>query len=157
MTNDVVAKRSADVIQSARAKVLALQEAILALPGSVKGDIRGNVGFPVEHHFANGVYCRKLTLPAVSYSVGKIHRYPTNNILLKGRIAIVNPEQDDDIHEAPCIWQSPGGSQRAVYAFEETIWVTTHPVDKSYTEADLDTIEAEVIVNDFEQLDRERT
>ena len=138
-----VAKKDA-----AEKSILQMAKIILDMPGSVIGDFSGNEEFPVQHHFANGVYCRQTFLPKGSTVIGRKHRFPTNNILASGKIVTMNPGVEDDMREAPCVFQSPAGTKRAVHALEDTMWITTHPIDPTWTEDDLDKIEAFIAIEE---------
>lgn len=139
-----------------RDKIMDLQRAVQELPGAeTRSSVNGSKTFPNRHHFANGVYLRQLFLPEGSITVGAIHRYECHNILMSGSITLVNVIDNKRVtYTAPTVWQSPGGSKRAVYANEDTVWITAHPVDKSYTADDLKKIEEELTVPDFEAFDR---
>ena len=143
-------RRSVALRDDTREKMGQLEAALKELPEVELGSPQGNPSMPVKHHFANGVYCREIFLPKDSVCTGQIHRYETNNILVQGVVAVINPEEEPTIHKAPHVWQSPPFSKRAVVAVEDAIWITTHPVDKSYTESDLDKIFKEVIAEDFD-------
>lgn len=125
-----------------RQKVQALEKAMLEYP---------QIEMQVDHYFAHGTYTRVLHIPKGACVTGKIHRHSCINIMPKGKMRVVTDEGENDI-EAPFIGVSGAGVKKAVYALEDTIWVNVHPWDG---EADLEQIEAEVIVPSFEMLDSE--
>lgn len=102
---------------------------------------------PVEHLFAPGVYARVLHIPAGTVCTGKIHRHAHLNIIPKGEIEVHNQGETRRI-KAPAYFVSEPGTKRAGYAISDTIWITIHPTE----ETDLEKIEAEVIVNSYEEL-----
>jgi len=128
--------------------IISLAKAMMQQPEVVVGEFDGNDEFPVQHHFANGVYCRQTFLPAGSLVIGKKHKYDTNNILAAGKIATVNPGVPDEIREAPSVWRSPAGTKRAVVTLEDAVWITTHPIDPSWGIEDLDKIEEFVTIKE---------
>lgn len=104
-----------------------------------------------EHFFAKGVYARVLHIPAGSVLTGKIHRFDCINIIPKGRIHVAT-EDGVKLVEAPAIFTSPPGTKRAGVTLENTIWITIH---EAHTQ-DLQILEEELIVENFEQLEQER-
>ena len=81
---------------------------------------------PVTHHFADGIYGREMFIPAGTMLTGKIHRFSTLNLLLKGDITVTTPDGVRRI-QAPAIFVSPPGCKKVGYAHTDTIWVNVHP------------------------------
>lgn len=81
---------------------------------------------PVTHHFADGIYGREMLIPAGTILTGKIHRFSTLNLLLKGDITVTTPEGVRRI-QAPAIFVSPPGCKKVGYAHTDVIWVNVHP------------------------------
>lgn len=104
-----------------------------------------------EHFFAPGVYGRKMTIPKGLCVVGKIHKHAHLNVITKGVIKVVT-EFGEDIYTGPRIWVSEPGTKRAVYALEDTEWMTIHHNPSDTT--DIREIEDAVIAKDYESLDR---
>jgi quercetin dioxygenase-like cupin family protein len=89
-----------------------------------------------------GLYARKITLPAGSLAVGKKHKTTHISVLAKGHIAVRGVNGKPDHHmRAGDTMVTPAGSQRAVYAFEESVFVCIHATD----ETDLEKLEAQLI------------
>lgn len=130
-----------------RQKILALQD---CLQGVVDSGVLDEYDPPITHHFAPGLYARECFLVKGSVVVGKIHKHAHINTICQGRVR-VSTEHDDEveIYEAPMTFVSKPGTKRAVYALEDTIWVTYHPTD----ETDLAAIEEQVIAKDYEELE----
>lgn len=101
------------------------------------------VHLEVKHHFSLGIYARELYIPKNSVIVGKLHKYPQLNILVKGHLLL---ESDGEV-KAPFIVSSPGGVQRTAYALEDSIWITVHGTD----ETDIDKIEQHFIAQSKEE------
>jgi len=127
-----------------RGKIDALQEALMALPPEEQ--------IPPEdvttHHFAPGIYARMMLIPKGHAIVGKIHSKTTMNIIAQGKI-VVATEQGNVTFTAPCIVNSGPGIKKAGYALEDTIFINIHATD----ETDLDKLEDEFILKDYEQLE----
>ena len=126
-----------DIVEN---KVLKLENVLRKFP---------QLPLEVEHLFAPGVYARVLHIPSGTVLTGKIHRHAHLNIVPKGLIEVHNQGESKQI-EAPAFFVSEPGTKRAGYAIEDTIWITIHPTE----ETDLERIEAEVIVESFDQLEQ---
>ena len=129
-----------------RQKIIAFEEALAALPGSTFGD---SDRAPLEHFFANGIYCRKIFIPAGTMGTGKIHRHEHPNFLLSGRVTVFTEDHGSEVIEGPKFMMSKAGTKRALYAHTDTVWFTIHRTDST----DLKVIEDEVIAKTYEELD----
>ena len=96
----------------------------------------------VEHYFAPGIYGRKAILAKGTLAVGKKHKTTHLSVLAKGELIVrgVNGLPDHRM-VAGDVMVTPAGSQRAVYAVEDSVFVCFHVTD----ETDLEKIEAQVI------------
>lgn len=110
-------------------------EAILATQNRVMPD--------VTHHLAPGVYGREMVIPQGSVITGKVHRHAHLNVVTYGRCTVATPDGVREI-VGPTIFTSLPGTKRAVFAHEETQWLTIHPTE----ETDLQKIENYVITTD---------
>lgn len=119
--------------------IMRLEEALKSLPGA---DVSGG---NTEHYFSDGLYARKLLLPAGSAIVGKIHINGQINFLMKGTIRVTT---DDGVVEmtAPQIVVTGPGTKRAGYALTDVEWVTVSATE----ETDLAVIEETIIAKDFD-------
>ncbi|KMM77258.1 hypothetical protein ACP93_02645 [Xanthomonas sp. NCPPB 1128] len=81
---------------------------------------------PVKHHFADGIYCREVFIPAGTVLTGKVHRFATLNILAQGEIEVTTPEGVRRLC-APAVFTSPAGCKKVGYAHTDTIWINVHP------------------------------
>ena len=115
----------------------------------------------LTHHFTEmdnkygcGIYARELFVPKGSLIVGKIHKRPHLNIVLKGKISVAS-EKGKHYFEAPCILPCKPGDKRVGYAEEDTIWVSIH-MTEHLGEDKLDAVEDEVIAKSYEEFDASR-
>jgi quercetin dioxygenase-like cupin family protein len=99
------------------------------------------VNIEAEHYFAPGLYGRKVTLAAGTLAIGKKHRTTHLSVLAKGSL-IVRGVDDLPDHRmvAGDVMVTPAGSQRAVYAEEDAVFVCIHPNPENQT--DLEKLEA---------------
>jgi len=84
----------------------------------------------VNHYFAPGIYLRELHMAKGLVVVGHRHKTETVNILLKGKVAII---EDGKLiyREAPFTYVSPAKHRKALYIIEDTIWQNIHPSDET--------------------------
>lgn len=80
-----------------------------------------------EHYFAPGLYARKVTLKKGIFAVGEKHRTMHISVMAKGSLLVrgVNGLPDHRM-KAGDVMVTPAGSQRAVYAEEESVFVCIH-------------------------------
>lgn len=107
----------------------------------------GQLELPVAHYHVEatpnsrvgGVYARELFLPAGTFAVGAIHKYPQLNIMSFGLIDIATQEGIKRIR-GPYTVSSPAGTQRIVYALEDTLWTCISGIDEKDEEVLWDTL-----------------
>lgn len=106
------------------------------------------IELPVKHVFTSGIYAREVLLPKGSIVVGKIHRHDHLNFISRGEVTVLTKEGVERLR-GPCTMVSSAGTKRAVYAHEDTVWMTIHANPKE--ERDLAKIEAFVIAPNFDE------
>lgn len=94
------------------------------------------VDCPVRHIFGPGMCIREMTMPVGILVLGHKHRYASMNIMLKGKLAIIQGDGTQTILEAPQTFVSPPG-RKAAYILEEVIWQNVFAT----TETDVSKIE----------------
>jgi len=84
----------------------------------------------LNHYFAPGIYLRELHMVKGMVVVGHRHKTETVNILLKGKIALI---EDGELiyREAPFTYVSPAKHRKAAYIIEDVIWQNVHPSDET--------------------------
>ena len=97
------------------------------------------------------VYARELKLPKGAVAVGKIHKGQTLNIISQGKFDTIIDGETVSI-EAPHIWVSQPGVQKAAYITEDVTWINIH-ITEYNSESKLPLIEKDVIAKTFEELD----
>lgn len=104
----------------------------------------------IEHEFAHGVYSRKMHVDANTLVVGKMHRFETYNVLLKGACKIVCAHSGEVKEiKAPFTFTSEPYTKKLAVFTEESIWLNIHPTNLT----DLEQIEKEFIVPEQEELE----
>jgi hypothetical protein len=120
-----------------REAVIKLEKFLKTVPGA---DTEGG---DVDHYFSDGLYARKLRIPADTVLVGHAHLKGQINFLMKGTIRVTT-EVGVKTLTAPEIIVSPAGAKRAGYAITDTEWVTVSHTNLT----DVDAIKAEIIATD---------
>jgi hypothetical protein len=116
------------------------------------------VPYEYKHHFSDvhsefgcAMYGRELSLPAGAIVVGKIHKHPVFNVLLKGRLMVVS-ENGRKVLEAPATYMSEPGIRRIGYVLEDCVWLNVLMTDK-VGEENVDEIVDFHTAESYEQLD----
>ena len=105
---------------------------------------------PVDETYGCCTYAREMLIPKGTVIIGKIHRHQHLNFIMKGKVSVAT-EFGKKYFEGPCIFVSEVGLKRAVYAEEDTIWVTVH-MTKHTGEENLNKIEDEVICPTYDEM-----
>ena len=127
--------------EAAREWMCAIEEKIAELPGARFGDS----AYPLEHSFAEGLYIRKIFMPAGQILTSKIHKKSHPAFILKGCCSVFSEKGIMRIR-APFHMITPAGTKRVLLIHEDTTWVTVHRTDKT----DLLEIEDEIISKSFD-------
>lgn len=98
---------------------------------------------PTEHFWCDGMYMRVLPRPATCTIVGKVHKKKHFYIVVKGKVTIAGNGVRKTV-EAPAYFVCEPGTQRAVYAHEDSICLTIHRTDHT----DLEEVENELVEAD---------
>jgi hypothetical protein len=101
------------------------------------------VELQTTHYYADGIYARELAQPKGSVVVGKVHKKEHLFIVLRGSLKVV---MDDVVRmiDAPAILVSKVGTKRALYALEDSVYLTVHRSKKR----NLDKLERELVEED---------
>jgi len=105
---------------------------------------------PIHDEYGAGTYARQMFIPKGTLIIGKIHRHQHLNFIMQGRVSVAT-EFGTKFLTAPCVFVSEVGLKRAVYAEEDTIWVTVHQT-KFTGEENLDKMEDELIAPDYSDM-----
>jgi len=92
---------------------------------------------PVAHYFGPGIYIREVTLPAGAVAIGHRQRCEHLNIMIKGRVEII--DDDGSVRElvAPLIYVGKPG-RKVGRILDDTVWQNVYAT----TERDIDKLEA---------------
>ena len=107
---------------------------------------------PIDHKFTPGLYTRTMRAPVGCLIVGKIHKISSLNILISGTISISENGSDAIVYEAPCMWESPSGSQKTGLVLSDVVMTVVSPTGCT----DVDSVEREIFYSDETKLEEIR-
>lgn len=81
---------------------------------------------PVVHHFGPGIYVREVTLPAGTMAVGHTQRFEHMNIMLTGKVAMLDEHGQVKTLVAPMIFVGQPG-RKVGYVLETCVWQNIYP------------------------------
>jgi len=82
----------------------------------------------VTNHLVGGLYVRELLIPKGSLIISRVHKRHLVNVISKGSVVVIDSNGHNE-YKAPSTFISKAGTQRLVYAPEETVWNTVHLTD----------------------------
>lgn len=88
---------------------------------------------PVAHHFGPGIYIREVTLPAGIFAVGHAQKFDHLNIMLTGKVAIVD-DGKVRVLEAPMIFTGKPG-RKVGYVIETCVWQNVYATEETNIDA----------------------
>ena len=91
---------------------------------------------PVVHHFGPGLYIREMAAPAGALLVGHAHKHEHMNVLLKGKVIILNEIGVPEELVAPAVFVAKPG-RKVAYVTEDMVWQNIYATE----ETDLDKLE----------------
>lgn len=121
-----------EVVKSARDKILSAESFLSTLP---------QVDMPVDHKFTDGLYSRKILIPAGTCLTGKVHRKGDITIVPYGRIKVLTEDGFKEV-VGPCDFVGTPGVKKIAYAVEDTLWINVFATENT----DLDAIEEELFI-----------
>ena len=95
---------------------------------------------PVTHRFGPNIYIRELVMPAGTLAIGHAQKFEHLNIVLKGKVAIVDGDQVKII-EAPATFVGAPG-RKIGYVIETCVWQNVY----STNETNIETLEDTYLV-----------
>ena len=97
----------------------------------IKSEIKKpQVQIPVVHRFAPGLYIREATMPRGTFVIGHTHKTECLNVMLKGRMDLMDDEVGMKRLEAPQTFVSKPG-RKAAFIREETVWLNIWATDET--------------------------
>lgn len=85
---------------------------------------------PVVHRFSPGIYTREVTIPAGSFAIGHHQNFEHTNIMLKGRVTVLNDDGSTTELTAPMFFVGKPG-RKIGYIHEEIVWLNVYATDET--------------------------
>ena len=104
---------------------------------------------PIDHYHAEGLYGRRMYAPANTLIISKVHCSQQFTIALKGKCRVLDQDGNKYDIEAPSVFVTEKGTQRAIYCYDDVEWITVHASDST----DIDEIEERIFCDSFEEFD----
>lgn len=98
-------------------------------------------GMETSHHFAGGMYCRRIEIPKGTLIVSKVHKTEHLFIGCSGILEVAGQGENYTLKSGDII-KSDIGTKRVVFAVTDVVCLTIHKTDK--TKAD-ESLEEELI------------
>lgn len=95
---------------------------------------------PVVHRFGPGIYIREVTLPAGIVAIGHAQRHEHMNVMLKGRVTMLNDNGTTTELVAPMVFVGKPG-RKVGFVHEEVVWQNIYAT----TETDVGKLEAKFL------------
>lgn len=116
-----------NVITSKREAIYRAEKAMLSLP---------QIDLKAQHYFAEGLCARELFMPKGSFCTGKIHVKEHLVVIPFGDVLVSTDEGTERI-VGPITFVGKPGSKRALFMYEDTLWIAIHASDvKTQEEAE---------------------
>ena len=95
------------------------------------------VDCPVTHKFSDGLYIRELFMPAGTFAIGHHQNFRHFNVMLKGKVLVLNADGTKTELTAPMSFTAEPG-RKIGYVIEDMVWQNIYPTN----ETDIDKLEA---------------
>lgn len=88
----------------------------------------------VVHHFGPGVCIREVFMPAGTLAIGHKQKFEHLNIMLRGKVMVVNDDGSTQVLSAPLIFTGKAG-RKIGYVLEDMVWQNVYATDLKSAEA----------------------
>ena len=122
------------------------REFVYGMEGCIKS--APQVEIKVEHYFAEGLYMRKIFIPAGLAWTGRVHKQDDLQIIFYGELAILT-EDGFKRFTGPDQFTSKKGVKPFAVSYQDTLWATVHHTHLT----DLDEIEKELFEDEESLVD----
>jgi len=88
------------------------------------------VDCPVLHHFGPGIYIREVQMPAGTFAIGHRQKEHHFNVLLAGKVAILDDDGTPRVVSAPLMYSGKPG-RKVGYIVEDVVWQNIYPTEET--------------------------
>lgn len=103
---------------------------------------------PVIHHHGPGTYTREVHIPAGVFAIGHHQNFEHTNIMLKGRVTVLNDDGTTSELAAPMFFVGKPG-RKIGYIHEDMVWLNVYATN----ETDVEKLEAHFLTKSDSWLD----
>lgn len=136
-----------DSIDKLAKKLLTLADGEIIV-GDGESFVEKAPGVKITHEFTDGVYIRRMDLDKNSLIISAVHKQKHVWFLMKGCVTVADKNGVQD-YKAPCYTISNPGTQRAIQANEDSIWINCH---KNVNDTrDIEELEEQIAVMSVEE------
>ena len=83
---------------------------------------------PVVHHFGPGVCIREVFMPAGTLAIGHKQKFEHLNLMLRGKVMVINDDGTANVLTAPMIFVGKPG-RKIGYVLEDMVWQNIYATD----------------------------
>lgn len=130
---------------SFKEKAILVQNKIVGMQDVLSNDKEIEEVNPLEHTFADGMYIRKVFMPAGQLIISKTHTQKHPYFILSGVVSVIDENGTTTI-TAPYNGITEAGTKRILAIHEDTIWVTVQRTEHT----DVDKITEELMNDDYD-------
>lgn len=116
--------KQSDVVSIKEYDIDILEKTMLEMP---------QVDCPLKHIFGEGLYIRELRIPAGAIAVGHYQKTAHMNIMLRGRVLMLNPDgsrTELDARKEPITFVGAPG-RKVGYILDDVIWQNVYSTDET--------------------------
>lgn len=107
------------------------EDAFAQMPGIAENSDRV-IEEATAHHHCAGVYCREYKVKKGYAVTGRVHKYPCINIVLYGDVMCAMGEWPEPRRlTGGTMFISGAGEKKALFAYEDTVFLTFHATDET--------------------------
>lgn len=85
---------------------------------------------PVIHHHGPGTYTREVHIPAGTLAIGHYQNFEHTNIMLKGRVTVMNDDETTSELVAPLFFVGKPG-RKIGYIHEDVVWLNVYATNET--------------------------
>lgn len=130
---------------SFREKAILVQNKIVGMGGVLSEEKEIEEVNPLEHTFADGMYIRKIFMPAGQLIISKTHTQKHPYFIMSGIVSVIDENGTTTI-EAPYHGITEAGTKRILCIHEDTTWITVQRTEHT----DVDKITEELMNDDYQ-------
>lgn len=88
---------------------------------------------PVIHRFGPGIYIRELSMPSGTFAIGHHQKFEHMNVMLKGRVTMLNDDGTTTELVAPMVYVGKPG-RKIGYVLEDVVWQNIYATTETNVE-----------------------